>query len=254
MAPRILSVIVLSVWSCAALRQPVLASGRATTWTGGVAPLPASRAVATAAWAGGAAPLSAVAHLRRARVSSLRMSAEATGPLQAEGTGTLPAEGTGPSSVNASLAPIALGVFAQMLGEGIAISSLPLHMTSLGASPVLAGAATSCFSFAQMLCCPLLVRLSSRVGRIVVLRVCLAGATASSLLIAFSGNTAGIITGRCLAGVFAASVPVAQAAVTDVVAANETALALSRVSASSQLGVVVGPAASAILQVHPKIK
>eukprot|EP00967_Tisochrysis_lutea_P114017 scaffold181388_cov28-Tisochrysis_lutea.AAC.4 len=144
--------------------------------------------------------------------------------------------------------PIAVGVFAQMLGEGIAISSLPLHMTNLGASPVLAGAATSCFSIAQMFCCPLLVRLSSRVGRLLVLRVCLAGATASSLIIALSGTTLGIITGRSLAGVFAASIPVAQAAVTDAVVANETALALSRVSASSQLGVVVGPAAAAIFQ------
>jgi MFS family permease len=153
-----------------------------------------------------------------------------------------------PTGATLSFAPIALGVFAQMLGEGIAISSLPLHMTSLGASPVLVGGATSCFSVAQMFCCPLLVRLSTRLGRTRILRTCLAGAAASSLLIAWSGTTLGIITGRCLAGVFAASVPVAQAAVTDVVPANQTALALSRVSAASQLGVVVGPAAAAMLQ------
>lgn len=150
-------------------------------------------------------------------------------------------------SANPSFGPIAVGVFTQMLGEGIAISSLPLHMTLLGASPVLAGAATSCFSVAQMFCCPLLVRLSTRLGRTPILRACLAGAAASSLLIGWSGTTTGILIGRCLAGVFAASVPVAQAAVTDVVPANQTALALSRVSAASQLGVVVGPAAAALL-------
>ena len=49
-----------------------------------------------------------------------------------------------------ALIPIWLGVFGQMLGEGIAISSLPLHMTTLGATPVQVGAATSCFSAAQM--------------------------------------------------------------------------------------------------------
>ncbi|CAK0862831.1 unnamed protein product [Prorocentrum cordatum] len=136
-----------------------------------------------------------------------------------------------------------------MLGEGIAISSLPYHMTRLGSSPMMVGLATSAFSVAQMVCCPLLVPMSGRVGRTRVLRVCLAGATASSLLIAFSrSSTWGIILGRMLAGVFASSVPLAQAAVTDIVPSSQAALALSRVSAAAQLGVVVGPAASAILQ------
>ena len=146
-----------------------------------------------------------------------------------------------------TLLPITLSVFVQLLGEGIAISSLPLHMTTLGASTVEVGLATSCFSVAQMVMCPVLVSLSSRVGRALVLRVCLAGATASSLLIAASGNTAGILVGRFCAGVFAASVPVAQAAATDIVKGPQTARALSRVSAASQAGVVIGPAASALL-------
>ena len=93
-----------------------------------------------------------------------------------------------------------------------------------------------------------LVAQSNRIGRSVVLRICLAGAAASSLLIAVSGSVVGVIAGRTLAGVFAACVPVAQSGVTDILPANQTALGLSRVSAASQLGVVVGPAASALLQ------
>ena len=58
----------------------------------------------------------------------------------------------------------------------------------------------------------------------------------------------GVLAGRALAGVFAASVPVAQAGVTDILPRNQTSLGLSRVSAASQLGVVVGPAASAVFQ------
>lgn len=146
------------------------------------------------------------------------------------------------------LMPITLGVFAQMLGEGISLSSLPLYLTRLGAKPTSVGLAISCFSLAQMTFAPLLVRLSSRIGRSTVLRICLAGAVASSLLIAFSGNVYGIIAGRTLAGVFAACVPVAQSGVTDVLSKEQTALGLSRVAAASQLGVVVGPAASAIFQ------
>ena len=144
--------------------------------------------------------------------------------------------------------PITMGVFAQMLGEGIALSSLPLYLTRLGATPTSVGLAISCFSLAQMTFAPILVGLSSRIGRSIVLRICLAGAAASSLLIAFSGNVYGIIAGRTLAGVFAACVPVAQSGVTDILSKNQTALGLSRVSAAAQLGVVVGPAASAIFQ------
>ena len=164
-----------------------------------------------------------------------------------------------------SLLPITLGVFAQMLGEGISLSSLPLYLTARGATPVTVGLAISCFSVCQMTFAPILVGLSSRagVGRSRILRLCLGGAAASSLLIAFSTSVYGVIAGRALAGVFAACVPVAQSAVTDVMANGSEdsdddskeqrqeqllALGLSRVSAASQLGVVVGPLASAAFQ------
>jgi len=141
-----------------------------------------------------------------------------------------------------------MGVFAQMLGEGIALSSLPLYLTRIGARPTMVGLGISCFSLAQMTFAPILVGLSSRIGRSIVLRICLVGAVASSMLIAFSGNVYGIIAGRTLAGIFAACVPVAQSAVTDILSKEQAALGLSRVAAASQLGIVVGPAISAVFQ------
>lgn len=167
-------------------------------------------------------------------------AAAAAGPKEAAAARSLPPE----------LAPITMSVFSQMLGEGIALSSLPLYLTRLGAEPLMVGLAISCFSVAQMAFAPILVGLSSRSasGRSAVLRLCLAGAAGSSLLIAFSDSVGGVIAGRALAGVFAACVPVAQSAVTDVLPREQAALGLSRVSASSQLGVVVGPAVSAIVQ------
>ena len=165
-----------------------------------------------------------------------------------------------------SLLPITWGVFAQMLGEGISLSSLPLYLTARGATPVTVGLAISCFSVCQMTFAPILVGLSSRagIGRSRILRLCLGGAAASSLLIAFSSSVYGVIAGRALAGVFAACVPVAQSAVADLMSGNEDdgvgageeseeqdqllALGLSRVSAASQMGVVVGPLASAAFQ------
>lgn len=146
------------------------------------------------------------------------------------------------------ITPITLGVFSQMLGEGIAMSSLALYLTRLGAEPLMVGVAISCFSVTQMTFAPIMVRLSSKVGRLLMLRICLAGAAASSLLIALSGNVFGVVAGRTLAGIFAASIPVAQSGVTDILPKEQAALGLSRVSAAAQLGLVVGPAASALFQ------
>ena len=45
-----------------------------------------------------------------------------------------------------ALLPVTLSVFAQMIGEGIAIATLPLHLTRLGAKPVEVALATSFFA------------------------------------------------------------------------------------------------------------
>ena len=156
-------------------------------------------------------------------------------------------KGDGDDKLPPAVLPICLGVFVQMLGEGIAISSIPLHLKGFGASAMQVGLATSAFSFAQMLCCPLIVKLSSRIGRTLALRLCLSGATAAAFVIALSPTINGVIFGRLLAGIFAASVPVAQAGVTDLVPRDQSALALSRVASANQMGIVVGPAASALL-------
>jgi len=58
--------------------------------------------------------------------------------------------GTSHSKLPREMMPLTLGVFAQTLGEGIALSSLPLYLTNLGASPLLVGLGISCFSVAQM--------------------------------------------------------------------------------------------------------
>lgn len=147
-----------------------------------------------------------------------------------------------------ALLPITLSVFAQMIGEGIAIATLPLHLTRLGAKPVEVALATSFFSVAQMVCCPLLVRRSGGAGgRGKTLCLCLAGATLGNVGIAMSPSVAAIVVCRFLCGAFAASVPVAQAAATELVSPAQAPAALARVAASSQMAVVVGPSCAALL-------
>lgn len=117
----------------------------------------------------------------------------------------------------ALLLPVWLSVFVHMLGVGITLSTLPLYLTALGASPTQLGLAISAFSGAQMVGCPLLISLSGRVGRLTVMRCCLLGNAIASLLTAFLPAWHQIAVARVLAGFFAAAVPIAQAAVTDVV-------------------------------------
>ncbi|CAJ1959678.1 unnamed protein product [Cylindrotheca closterium] len=147
-----------------------------------------------------------------------------------------------------TIIPILLSVLALILSEGIALSTLPLHLQSMGATPTTIGLSTSAFSIAQMVCCPLLVKWSATLGRTATLRVCLLGAALSSTLIASAQNIPLILVARFAAGAFASSIPIAQAGVTDLVKPHQTAMALSQVSAASQTGLVIGPIASALVQ------
>ena len=174
--------------------------------------------------------------------SLLQKAARAAVPACAATPSAAAPEAAESERLPAAVLPITLTVFAQMIGEGLALTSLPLHMKSLGASTVMSGVAVSGFSLSSLLFTPVVVRISNRVGRYKVLRACLLGCALAQLLLVKASTPTGVVIGRFVCGIFAASVPVAQAAVTDLVPPAQSALALSRVSAVSQLGVVVGPA------------
>uniref|UniRef100_A0A6S9SE79 Major facilitator superfamily (MFS) profile domain-containing protein n=1 Tax=Chrysotila carterae TaxID=13221 RepID=A0A6S9SE79_CHRCT len=97
-----------------------------------------------------------------------------------------------------------------------------------------------------MLGCPALVALSSRIGRLPVLLLCLAGAATANVWTAMSSSMSSVTLARMLAGMFAASVPVAQAAVTDG-GGQDTTSRLALISAAISSGAVVGPALAASL-------
>ena len=105
--------------------------------------------------------------------SLLRNSARATVPVLAATTGS--EDASKPERLPPAVLPITLTVFAQMIGEGLALTSLPLHMKSLGASTVMSGVAVSGFSLSSLIFTPVVVRISNRVGRFKVLRACLLG-------------------------------------------------------------------------------
>lgn len=135
-----------------------------------------------------------------------------------------------------------------MLGVGVTLSTLPLFLTRLGCSPNQLAIVISVFSGCQMLGCPLLVGLSARVGRLTVLRACLGGNALASILTACASNYWMIACARALAGLTAASVPVAQVAVADMMPPGpETSKALTRVASAASLGIICGPAVGGLV-------
>ena len=153
-----------------------------------------------------------------------------------------------PPTTALTLAPIWLAVLVQMLGVGVTLSTLPLYLHALGCSANQQALCISGFSACQMLGCPLLVALSGRVGRLAVLRACLAGNAVASLLTASASGLRGIFFARCLAGLTAASVPVAQVAVAEVCPPGPaTSTALSRVASAASIGIIAGPGFAALI-------
>lgn len=206
-------------------------------------------ALASASFGGAATPV-ASNHLTSRSLSSkptlIPISAGRAAPtlLVAAGTPPPPPANQGVSP----LLPIWLAVLVQMLGVGITLSTLPLFLTSLGGTPNQLAMVISIFSGMQMLGCPLLVSLSSRVGRLPVLRACLAGNAVASIITAVSTGWTQIACARAVAGLTAASVPVAQVAVSDMMPPGPaTSKALSRVASAASLGIICGPAAGGLV-------
>ena len=119
---------------------------------------------------------------------------------------------------------------------------LPVYARRFHASPVTATALIAVFSAAQLVCSPLLGRLSDRIGRKPVLILSLVGTAVGSLLTGLAGSVAVLYLGRLVDGASGASVAAAQAAVSDVARPDQRARLFGLLGAAFGLGFVGGPA------------
>jgi MFS family permease len=133
-------------------------------------------------------------------------------------------------------------VALDLLGFGIVLPILPIYARRFHASPVTATALIAVFSAAQLVCSPLLGRLSDRAGRKPVLIISLAGTAIGSLITGLAGSVMVLYLGRLVDGASGASVAAAQAAVTDVASPAQRTRLFGLLGAAFGLGFVGGPA------------
>lgn len=133
-------------------------------------------------------------------------------------------------------------VALDLIGFGIVVPILGQYAERFGASGFSVGMLFAAYSLAQLICAPLLGRLSDRVGRKPVIVVTLIGTAAGSFLTGAASTLWLVFAGRIVDGASGGSLSVAQAAVTDMATPQQRPRLLGLLGAAFGVGFVLGPA------------
>ena len=133
-------------------------------------------------------------------------------------------------------------VALDLIGFGIIVPILGRYAERFGASGLTVGFLFASFSLAQLLCAPLLGRLSDRIGRKPVIVISLAGTAIGSFVTGAAGVLWLLFAGRIIDGASGGSLSVAQAAVADLAPEAERPRLIGLLGAAFGVGFVLGPA------------
>ena len=133
-------------------------------------------------------------------------------------------------------------VALDLIGFGIVVPILGQYAERFGASGFTVGVLFAAYSLAQLICAPLLGRLSDRIGRKPVIVIALIGTAAGSFLTGAATTLWLLFAGRVVDGASGGSLSVAQAAVTDMATPQERPRMLGLLGAAFGVGFVLGPA------------
>ncbi|HEY3567312.1 MAG TPA: MFS transporter [Thermoanaerobaculia bacterium] len=147
-----------------------------------------------------------------------------------------------------ALLTVFLTILLDLIGFGMILPFLTFYAQEFHASPLQIGLLFSSYSLTQLLCAPLLGRLSDRAGRRPVLLGSIAGSAISYVVFALAPNYAVLLLARSLSGVAAANYAIAQAYMADVSTPQERSKAMGLVGAAFGLGFVLGPALGGVLE------
>ncbi|MEP7045337.1 MAG: MFS transporter [Ilumatobacteraceae bacterium] len=133
-------------------------------------------------------------------------------------------------------------VALDLVGFGIIVPILGRYAERFGASGLTVGFLFASFSLAQLLCAPLLGRLSDRIGRKPVIVISLVGTAIGSFVTGAAGVLWLLFAGRIIDGASGGSLSVAQAAVADIAPEEDRPGLIGMLGAAFGVGFVLGPA------------
>ena len=139
---------------------------------------------------------------------------------------------------------LALLVFTDTFGYAIVLPLMPLAAQRRGASPLAVGALFATYSGCQLLCAPLLGRLSDRFGRRPVLLASLGGSAVGFALMLLGGYLP-LLVSRVIDGVTAGNIAIVNAMVLDRFPRSDWGARFTYLSTATGLGILVGIGVSA---------
>src|SRR5437588_3866087 len=154
--------------------------------------------------------------------------------------------------IPAKLFTLMITAFVDMVGLLMIIPLLPFYVQTLGGSGInflgmhfgigmISGFIVAAFTIAQFLSAPLWGRFSDRVGRRPTLLIALGAAAIAYLIFGFAHSLLVLFLSRVVQGAGGGTVGVIQAYVADSTDPKDRARALGWLSATTNLGVAVGP-------------
>jgi MFS family permease len=154
--------------------------------------------------------------------------------------------------IPAKLFTLMATAFVDMLGLLMIIPLLPFYVKELGGSGIdvlglhlgigsIAGFIVAAFTFAQLLSAPMWGRFSDRVGRRPTLLIAIGAAGIAYLIFGFANSLLLLFLSRLVQGAGGGTVGVIQAYVADSTDPEDRARALGWLSATTNLGVALGP-------------
>ena len=159
-----------------------------------------------------------------------------------------------PSKKNNSttLRLVFLTLFIDMIGFGIVIPVLPLYAegSRFGATENQLAWIVGIYSLLQLVCAPIIGKISDRVGRRPVLAVSILGTAAGFAILGSATTVTMLLIGRVIDGISGGNISTAMACIADSTSKKDRSRNMGIVGAAFGLGFIIGPALGGVLSKH----
>jgi len=142
-----------------------------------------------------------------------------------------------------------LTLFIDMIGFGIVIPVLPLYAegSRFGATENQLAWIVGIYSLLQLVCAPIIGKISDRVGRRPVLAVSILGTAVGFAILGAATTVTMLLIGRLIDGISGGNISTAMACIADSTSKKDRSRNMGIVGAAFGLGFVIGPALGGVL-------